>query len=354
MNITYESNNFILEDTSIKIDKNKKNILILGEADTDKKRLEILNPKNDSEAMTYYGDSDLYNAYKEAYKITKDNNIYTLNTFYITDPIEAIDLIIHYDFNYIVPTSFFASDFFINPKTEIKTSYLAFYLSELAKIKSFSTIIATDRHASLYEDIDDYIYEMRDIVEDLCSINSMKFDEYGNNAIFVLNNFEKIEFSNVVLAAILSQVQYAEHPMQLEESEYKLVYDFDYRDIMSKNISYFKHNLYERDVTIDNFYNLRTTYDEYKIVMIDETIKELYRRIDLDEFKGRLYTPYIKMMIESKVKKYLEDATGSLIKDYKIKKIDFVKTDKTSGYINIELFVMPYGSVEYLKIVMGV
>ena len=88
--------------------------------------------------------------------------------------------------------------------------------------------------------------------------------------------------------------------------------------------------------------------------MIDETIKELYRRIDLDEFKGRLYTPYIKMMIESKVKKYLEDATGSLIKDYKIKKIDFVKTDKTSGYINIELFVMPYGSVEYLKVVMGV
>ncbi len=354
MNITYESNNFILEDTSIKIDKNKKNILILGEADTDKKRLEILNPKNDSEAMTYYGDSDLYNAYKEAYKITKDNNIYTLNTFYITDPIEAIDLIIHYDFNYIVPTSFFASDFFINPTTEIKTSYLAFYLSELAKIKSFSTIIATDRHASLYEDIDDYIYEMRDIVEDLCATNSMRFDEYGNNAIFVLNNFEGIEFSNVVLAAIMSQVKYAEHPMQLDEFEYRTIYDFDYNDIMSKDITYFKHNLYEKDVTIDNFYNLRTTFDEYKIVMIDETIKELYRRIDLDEFKGRLYTPYIKLMIETKLKKYLEDATGSLIKDYKIKKIEFIKTDKSSGYINIELFVMPYGSVEYLKVVMGV
>lgn len=354
MNITYESNNFILEDTSLKIDKNKKNILILGKASTDKKRLEILNPKNDSEAMTYYGQSDLYNAYKEAYKITKDNNIYTLNTFYITDVIEAIDLLIQYDFNYIVPTSFFISDFFIDPRTELKTSYLAFYLSELAKVRSFSTILTTDRHASLYEDIDDYIYEMRDVVEELCEVNSSKFDEFGNNAIFVLNNFKGIEFSNVVLAAILSQVKYAEHPSQLNDLDYKLVYDFDYNDIMSKNISYFKHNLYEEDITIDNFYNLRTTYDEYKIVMIDETIKALYRLIDLEEFKGRLYTPYVKIMIETKLKKYLEDSTGSLIKDYKIKKIEFIKTDKSSGYINIELFVMPYGSVEYLKVVMGV
>ena len=354
MDITYQSNNFILEDSSIKIDRNKKNILIIGEARTEKKRLEILNPKNDSEAITYYGDSDLYNAYKEAYRITRDNNIYTLNTYYNTDVIEALDLILQYDFSYIVPTSFFISDFFINPKTEIKTSYLAFYLSELAKVNSFSTIIATDRHASLYEDIDDYIYEMRDIAEDLCSTNSARFDEFGNNTIFVLNNFRDIEFSNVVLAAIMSQVKYAEHPMQLDEFYYKLVYDLDYHDVMSRDITYFKHNLYEQNITIDNFYNLRTTFDEYKIVMIDETIKELYRRIDLDEYKGRLYTPYIKLMIESKLKKYLEDATGSLIKDYKIKKIEFVKTDKSSGYINIELFVMPYGSVEYLKVVMGV
>ncbi len=354
MNITYESNNFLIEDTTIKIDKKKKNILILGKAKTDKKRLEILNPKDESEAMTYYGESDLYNAFKDAYKITKDNNIYTLNTYYTTDIIESIDLILQYDFNYIVPTSFFISDFFINPKTEIKTSYLSFYLSELANVRSFSTVITTDRHSSLYEDIDDYVYEMRDKIEDLCLTNSSRFNNYGNNAIFVLNNFKKIEFSNVILAAILSQVKYAEHPQELDSSEYSLVYDIDYRDILSNDMSYFKYNPCDNDVTIDNFYNLRTIYDEYKIVMIDETIKELYRRIDLDEYKGRLYTPYMKVSIETKVKKILEVAKHSIIEDYKIKKIEFVKTGKTSGYINIELFVKPYGSVEYLKVVMGV
>lgn len=354
MNITYESNNFIIDDSSLKIDKTKKNILLIGRASSDKKRLEILNPKNDSEAMIYYGSSDLYEAYAEAYKITKDNNIYTINTFYNTDIIEAIDTIIQYEFDYIVPISFFASDFFINPITEQKTSYIAFYLTELAKVNSFSTIITTDRHSSLYEDIDHFVYEMRDIVEELCATNSMKFDEYGNNAIFVLNNFSEISYSNIVLAAIMSQVKYAEHPMALDEFKYKLVYDIDYKDVMSKNITYFKHNLYDEDVTIDNFYNLRTSFDEYKIVMIDEVIKQLRRGLDLDEYKGRLYVPYIKMAIETKVKKYYDDLVGSLIQDYKIKKIEFVKTDKTSGYINIESFILPYGSVEYLKIVMGV
>ena len=41
-------------------------------------------------------------------------------------------------------------------------------------------------------------------------------------------------------------------------------------------------------------------------------------------------------------------------KNYEIKNIGFVKTADTSGYIYIELLIMPYGFMEYIDVVMEV
>ena len=99
---------------------------------------------------------------------------------------------------------------------------------------------------------------------------------------------------------------------------------------------------------------MRIYEDVYKNALIDSLIKFVFRLLDLNKYRGRLYNAYIKLQIEQTIKVTLDRIKGSYFKDYKIKNIGFVKTEDTAGYIYIELLIMPYGFMEYITTVMEV
>jgi hypothetical protein len=83
-------------------------------------------------------------------------------------------------------------------------------------------------------------------------------------------------------------------------------------------------------------------------------IKCVLRKLNLDKYKGRLYNAYIKLQIQNSLEVELDSMVGLYFKDYKINNVGFVKTEMTSGYIYIELSVMPYGFMDYINVVMEV
>ena len=353
MNIKYEKINYTY-DKYIQLDSSKKNILILGKGNTKSERNNIINPINTDNAYDIYGDSDLYNAYKEAYNITKISNIYTVNCYSTDDFISIIDKISQYDFNYIVPIGINFSDKLFNKSTQKLEYYSSYILNILYNINSLSTLIMTDKHASLYEDIDDYLYNQNKITKDYINDLTVNNSSYniGSNLIFSLNMLKDISYSNVILAAMLSINDSSSY---LKNINVEPVFDIDSSDLYEKcNFVYFKYNYILKGTNAENLLNFRIKNDIYKKVLIDELIKSILRIVDLNEFKGKIYTKYTNLQIKSKVINLLKPYENKMFKSYTLKDIRFVKLNTNTGYIYIELSVVPYDTLESLNIVMEV
>ncbi len=100
-------------------DSTKNNILLLGKADTYKERCNIVNPRGKYNAEVLYGtDSDLYKAYKQCYDITQEYNIFTANCKTYLDFLNVMDLVLHYNFTYVVPMGIKFDDTFYNERTD--------------------------------------------------------------------------------------------------------------------------------------------------------------------------------------------------------------------------------------------
>ena len=334
------------------LDTGKKNILIIGSSNNSSQSKIILNPVNIETARQLYGeDNDLFRAYKVAYEITNDSNIYTVNCPMSTDFIEIIDTIINYDFNYIVPINIFIDDTFINPINDKKTYFCNYYIERLGLVDNLATLIMTDRPSNLYDSIDDYILALKSSFREYKTASLHLLERFGSNIIFTLNNFNEYCYSNVLLAAILSINTFTKYPNPVS---YKTHFDIDAIDLNNTDFTYFKYCENTNSSTIENLKNLNTEEDIYKWVLIDEMIKYVIRSLNLDDYRGKLYSPYINVQINTRVKKLLEDMKGVVFKDYAIGKIQFVKIAPAVGYINIELSVVPFGTLESINIVMGV
>ena len=113
------------------IDRNKRNVLIIGKSNNLNKNKIIINPINPTIAKKIYESGPLLTAYNAAYSITNDDNIYTVNCQLYTDFIELIDNIVQYDFDFIVPIDIYLRDTFIHPFTGVKTNLMTYYLERL-------------------------------------------------------------------------------------------------------------------------------------------------------------------------------------------------------------------------------
>ena len=334
------------------MDTSKKNILIIGSAQNNNQAKIILNPLNPETAKQLYGDNNpLYNAYKTAYDITQESNIYTVNCPMSTDFIEIIDTIINYDFNYIVPIDIFFDDTFINPINDKTTYFCNYYIERLGYVENLATLIMTDRASYYYNSIDDYLLATKKSFRIYRDSSMHILEKYGSNMIFVLNNLVETAYSNVLLAAILSINPFTKYPNSVP---YKTHFDIDSFDINNINLSYFKYCENTGSCTIETLKNLRIDDDIYKWVMIDEAIKYVIRKLNLDEYRGRLYSPYVELQINNRVKKIMEDMKDVVFKQYTIESIQFVKTAPAVGYISIKVSFVPFGTLEKINIVMGV
>jgi hypothetical protein len=334
------------------LDQSKKNILIIGSANSNTQAKLILSPLNIETARQIYGENNpLFNAYKLAYETTYDTNIYTVNCPMSTDFIEIIDTIINYNFNYIVPIDIYLDDTFINPVNDKKTYFCNYYIERLGAVDSLTTLLMTDRPSYLYESIDQYLSSTKRLLKQYKDESAHILERYGSNMIFVLNNLKDTPYSNVLAAGILSINPFTKYPNSVP---FKTHFDIDDFDLNNADISYFKYCENTGSCTIENLKNLRIVDDIYKWVMIDETIKHVIRKLNLDEFRGKLYSPYVKLQINTKIKKIMEGMKDIVFKQYTVESIQFVKTAPAVGYISIKVSIVPYGTLERINIVMGV
>lgn len=352
MNITYEKTK-INYNQFLKIDKTKKNILIIGPANNDNKRGDIINPVTLTNAYELYKDSDLYHAYENAINVTNDTNIYLSNCYTTSDYLTLFNKIVQYDFDYIVPIGIYASDIFYNNSTKTHEYYSNYFLNILHEVNSLSTLIMTDKHASLYNDMDDYLNDM--YVKNFNYINTSStlkiISTYGCNLIITCNMLQDVAYSNVILGSMLSINNSYTYPNPIS---FKPIFNFDNNDIKNSNYVYFKFNHILNTTYAENLLNFRTIKDIYKNILINELIKSILKILDLNEFKGKLFTNYTKLQMLTKIKTLLKPHTNKLFKKYDINKIGFIKDTPGAGTIYIELSIVPFGLIDNVNIVMEV
>lgn len=328
-------------------------LLIIGKAANNNLSEELLKAKNVEEIYETFGDSELSRAAEYALKIGL-TEVYLYNTFETENYLTIADKFIHYEFSYIVPIGIYLSDTFYNPITKSTMLYADFYVSSLAS-DTCSTIIMTDRHAELYEDLDHYLIAMEDVIykikdehqtNSLYSANPNDINKW-TNLIFVSNMLTNVEYSNIRLACELIKSTPGSYPTSIPE---KAVYDYDSFDFTQNEMCYFKNNILSNGCSIENLLNMRIKQDAYKSVIVDMIIKYIRRNLDLSNYSGRFFTKYTKLQINNEIKAFMNQITGSMIKKYSIKSIDFVLTGPNVGNVLIETEITPRGTFETLQV----
>ena len=333
------------------IDKSKRNILLIGKADTNNKNKIIMNPASIGSAKLLYGDSPLYEAYKEARQITNDTNIYTVNCQMYTDFIELIDSLIHYNFDFIVPVGTYLRDTFINPISNKREYFFAYYLERLGITENRTTVVMTDYASSKYDTIDDYLSDMYKVYDTVYADNTEILNKYGTNLIFVLNNLKDNPYGHVILTASLSICKFNEYPEDIKVQTY---YDLDYIDVRNKSFCFYKHHSVADVTSIEQLHNMSLKDNVYKKVLIDILVKHVVSKLNFNEFSGVLYNPYVKVQIDTKAKNIMIELSKYAFKDYKIKSISFVKTDLGVGRIIIDISIVPFSVLETINIFIEV
>lgn len=323
-------------------------ILIIGKASSDSLAGEIIKVDDIEKVFEVYGNSDLSSSLQTA--LSSDiTEVYAYNAFYDEDYIKVVNRFPHYEFTYIVPIGINLSDTFYDPYTNKQTYYVDIYSSNLLESTS-STIIFTDKHAELYEDLDSYLYEMESIVSDIKK--RLSNTKNLNHVVFCLNLLAGINYSNVLLATKLIQAGPGKYPDNITELE--PVFDYDYFDIHLSDYVYFKANQLSRSSSIENLLTLREEYDVYKSLLVTSVLKYITKNLTLEQYKGRLYTTYIKIQILNDVKVFMNNLLGDMINDYEVVSLDFITDTPGAGSVVITMTITPRGTFEKITIVLEV
>lgn len=324
-----------------------KNMLIIGKGANDFALKEVALATNYDKVLEQYGDSDLTKAYKAAADIGAPY-IYLMNVQKDQDYFDVLEVLKQNDFTYIVFCSLVLSDTFqkVNDGGQIHY-FFSYYLGYMG-LNHRSVILVTDKHASLYEDIDSYLDEMNSIQTQF--VNHCSSRANLQNIIFVANNLEDYEKANVPLAAALCASDIADYPTS--DSFGKAIFDIDSWDNPG-DMAYFKSHTV-RETTIENLLNFDQDYEPEKIVYVNRILKCLAREMDFTEFKGTLYSAYQKDLFEQKLTKYMDSVIGTLIKDYQIESINVYKDDPGTVIMLARIVVLPLNCLETCTIEEGV
>lgn len=320
-------------------------LLIIGKANSEYKNKEIVKCNSIEEAEYLYGsDSDLSNAYKEAYDIGAVN-IYLCNCYLITDYISILNTLPNTEFSYITPLFNFSQTYTTNLNKEV-------YLSELYSNTigdKLTQLIFTDMHASLYEDIKQYLKHMNSINTSFKQSSKNKL-QYGENFCFVLNCLEKYNFANVALASILIQSDLKYYP---QKDIGDVVFDINNLDIYGQEMIYFAYSSLSK-TSIENFLNYNKISCPEKFVPINLLVKKIYRLLDFSNFSGKLFSNYMAIQIENKVNEIMDSVVKVLIESYKIKNINYSTTSDKTITVHVYLSIKPYNSIEEIDMKLEV
>jgi len=315
------------------------NMLIIGKAATQYGRGEIIYAEDPVAVADKYGESDLTTAFRQA-KDLGAPAVFLMNMQKDQDYFDALDILKQNDFAYIVFATLMLSDTFQDVSHGGKThSFFAYILGYLGRYHN-STLIVTDKHASLYEDIDAFLTDMRKIQDVFLGRCSDRANL--QNFIFVGNNLESYEMASIPLAAALCSSQPNEYP--LSDKFGKAIFRIDPWDA-PLDMVYFRSDP-ARETTIENLLNMLRPYNPEKVVFIDRILKYLRREMDFTQFRGRVYSSYQKLLFNKTLVKYLDDMTGFIIKDYSIESINAYRDDPGTVVLIARISVQPVNCLE--------
>lgn len=323
-------------------------ILIIGKGKNERNLNDFVKPASISNMKEIYGECELTSAYEHAF-IHGARNIFVMNCYKTTDFIESIPFISKYNFAYIIPIGIKLSDKFYSTQYQKEMYFAEYYVKEFSKYTN-STIIFTDEHAKLYENIDHFMADMHRKVFAFKEQSQYILDESGRNLAFCLNNIELADYSNIVLAAKLCSANIGDYPSNINMNA---VFDLDNGDIYSDEIIYFKNNYHEK-ISIENLKNFRTANDANKIITIDKVIKYIERTIDTSFVIGKLYNQYVEMNLHDYLDMFFRKLIGHAIRNYQIKKIFFTANKNMTGYLTANIDIFPINSLEKIEAMMEV
>lgn len=293
-------------------------MLILGKAATTFARKEIVYCNDLDAVKESYGDSELTDAYEQA-KSLGAPYVSLMNLMDYQDYFDVIEALKQTDFTYIVFASLLLSDTFIDSASGGRHRSMLAYLLGYVGRDHITTFIVTDKHASLYEDIDAFLKDMHSVQDTFLKCCSSRADL--QNLIFVGNNLSAYKNAAVVLAAMLCATPVNEYPVstQLGES----IFHIDWWDEPG-DMAYFRSNV-SRETAAENLLNMKRETEPDKVVFIDRIEKYLRREMDFSEFRGRPYTKYQKLLFSQKLTNYLDSLVGFILREYSIKSIEVHK-----------------------------
>lgn len=325
------------------VDMNKT-LLIMGKAETNHAVNQIMYYDTTETVRSLYGDSDLTDAFVLAKQLGVPH-VFLINVQHVYDYIEIANVLRHYDFAYIASTDLFLSDGFYDANKGNRWTFYYHHFLERMSPYSNSIIVATDKHALLYEDIDAYLDEMTGIVASFK--NRMDGTMDGKNICFVANHLSDYPFANIVLASIFCVSELDEYPSATGVGE--TIFDFDDYDIKEHEIVYFKNN-HLTGTTIENLINFDRYVNPQKIITVDRIAKYVKRNLDLSRFKGKQMTPYQKLRIEKALVDYFDSMLNWILRAYEIKSIRFIKDTPGSGIIYCDIDIWTINSIEKFSI----
>lgn len=285
-------------------------ILLIGLGTNEYEQGRVIELNDLAKIKEYYGDdSCFYSAVRTINKFANSPQIFLLNLDsweQIEDLKEQLQLL---QIDYIVPLNLYLDEKYIEPNYGKNITYTQTLLSYLSN--TVSTVIMTGKHASGFENLDDFLNEEE---ERIYRATPEFYNINKENLIYVANNLVDIEFANAALAAVIINTDYAEYPSSKLLTE--AVFDIDYSDI-TNNLVYFKNN-HRIGTTIENLVNF--SEDKlYKPFTVKRILKYFhYHKPDTDKYIGKAYNEYRKNKVVEILESYLDNLVGWIIYKYEI------------------------------------
>lgn len=329
----------------------RNSILLVGIGATNKYYNDIVKPANKAEMLETFGDCDLTDAFNIAIDIGA-LGVYVMNIEKTHDYISASKLISSMNFTYIVPIDVKLSDFYYDPTANSKkVFYIQYLMKSLYYTGCNSTVIATDNHASLYEDIDTFIDAMNTIRQNFKNAQSNKA-QY-RNVIFVLNNLNNRNWSNVDLAAMINSTAINEYPVYgTTPDDIGVIFDIDTHDVTT-DMCYFKRHV-DKSISIENLLNMDS---EESSPMKFEPVNRIQKHIfagdmDMENYIGKIYTATSQDLILDSLIDYMDQYLGYLLIRYDIKDIAAKLNNNHPGCVSImvKMNIQPIGCVEKFEV----
>lgn len=317
------------------------NILLIGKAANNNRLKEIVYAENYKDVQKEFGDSDL----TSAFKLAKDMGapyVFLMNLRYNYQLFDVAEVLAQNDFAYIVPVNTYLSDLYDDEIGERRISYIE-YLLEQCRHRNETVFLVTDKHASMYEDLDVYLEAMNAVDEDFRM--NMDYSVDPENILFVLNNLENHAMANVALAAAICSTPMKDYP----QADFgPAIFSIDaYEDI--GNVAYFMNHTV-RTTTVENLVNYCGGVPQRSFT-ISRIVKAVIREVDFHEFIGEHYSSVQLVTLRQKLERYLESLIGTMIYRYEIISVSPYRTEE-SGVINIEtkFDIWPISSFEKVHI----